>query len=185
MNISWVLSDTATLDPGIDLDQLKNLGALWGSWRTWRAFQTDNVVCHDQQKAAELIRRDFQTRCNFYMPDTMHASLDRPDGVRLYGGEFLHDVIRPEEVVALHLAATTSDIVLLLGWDLGELRANDDRLASHQAQHHRNMVHQALKTYDQVQWVVVDHAEPLAQNLTKLPNVITDTMDSVLKFADD
>lgn len=184
MNISWVLSDTATLDLKHDLEHMKRLGSLWGSWRTWRAFQTDNVVCHDQQKAAELIRRDFQTRCNFYVPDNIHANLDRPAGVRLYGGQFAHDVIRPEEVVALHLAATTSDIVLLLGWDLGELRPNDDRLATHQAQHHRNMVHQALKTYDKVQWVVVDHDVPLAPNLARLENVMPDGMDSVLKFAD-
>jgi hypothetical protein len=184
MNISWVLSDTATLDLSHDLEQMKRLGALWGSWRTWRAFQTDNVVCHDQQKAAELIRRDFQSRCNLYMPNTIHANLDRPQGVYLYGGEFAHDVIRPEEIVALHLAATTSDIVLLLGWDLGELKPNDDRLASHQAQHHRNMMHQALKTYDKVQWVVVDHPEPLAPNLARLENVIPDSMDSVLTFAD-
>lgn len=185
MNISWVLADTAQLDPAHDLDQMKRLGALWGSWRTWRAFQTDNVICHDQLKASELVRRDFQTRCNFYISERMHAALDRPDGVRLYGGEFLHDVIRPEEIVSLHLAATTSDIVLLLGWDLTDLRPNDDRLATHQAQHHRNMVHQALKTYDRVQWVVVDHPEPLAQNLSKLENIMPDSMESVLTFAKD
>lgn len=185
MNISWVLADTAQLDPAHDLEQMKRLGALWGSWRTWRAFQTDNVVCHDQLKAAELVQRDFQTRCNFYLSERIHAALDRPDGVRLYGGEFLHDVIRPEELVGLHLAATTSDIVLLLGWDLSDLRPNDDRLATHQAQHHRNMVHQALKTYDKVQWVVVDHPESLAEKLAQLDNVMTDSMDSVLNFASD
>lgn len=185
MNISWVLADDVTLDPVVDIADLKQLGAFWGSWRTWRAGQIDNVVCHDHAKAAELINREFQTRCNFYLPTDLHTSLGRPIGVNLYAGEFVHDVIRQEEIVALHLAAATNDIVLLLGWNLAELTPDPDRLTSHQIHHHRNLVYQAFKDYDQVQWVVVDHAGPLAKNLAKLPNVITDTLDSVLKFAGD
>jgi hypothetical protein len=53
--ISWVLSDDIDLDPTQDIDALKLVGPLWGSWRTWRACQTDNVICHDQIKVAEFI----------------------------------------------------------------------------------------------------------------------------------
>jgi hypothetical protein len=185
MKMSWVLADATELDPVYDIASLKKLGAFWGSWRTWRAYQTDHVICHDQQKAAELLRRNFQARCNFYLPSAMHVNLDRPEGVTLYAGEFVHDCTRQEEIVALHLAATTSDIVLLLGWDLTQLVVDEDRFAGHQAQHHRNLVTQALRDYDQVQWVVVDHPGELAPNLAKLDNVIVDTMDSVMKFAQD
>ena len=185
MNISWVLADSAVLDPTQSIEELKQLGSFWGSWRTWRAYQTDNVICHDQAKAAELIKRDFQTRCNFYIPNLVHTALERPAGVRLYAGDFVHDVIRQEEIVALHLAATTSDIVLLLGWDLTELKPDADRLKTNQMQHHRNLLYQALKDYNQIQWVVVDHTGPLAPNLMNLDNVTTDTMDAVLSLAGD
>jgi len=184
MNISWVIADSAELDPTQNIDTLKKLGPIWGSWRTWRAYQTDNVVCHNQAKADELVRRKFQERCNFYIPDSVNMSLGRPAGVRLYAGDFVHDVIRQEEIVAVHLAATTSDIVLLLGWDLTDLKPGSDRLGSTQLQHHRNLLHQAIKDYDQTQWVVVDHAEPLAPNLQILENLVTDTMDTVLTLAD-
>ena len=185
MNISWVIADSAELDPTQNIDALKKLGPIWGSWRTWRAYQTDNVICHNQIKADELVKRRFQERCNFYIPESVNVSLGRPGGVRLYAGDFVHDVIRQEEIVALHLAATTSDIVLLLGWNLTKLKSTSDKLESNQAQHHRNLFHQAVKDYAQTQWVVVDHAETLAPSLIALENLVTDTMDTVLALATD
>jgi hypothetical protein len=185
MNISWVLADSATADPAVDIAKLKQLGSFWGSWRTWRAWQTDNVICYDQSKADELIKRNFQNNCNFYIPNSVYTSLDRPDNVRLYEGEFVHDVDRQEEIVAIHLAATTSDIVLLYGFDLTELKPNPDRLLSHKAHHHRNHIRQAIKDFDQVQWVVVDHAGKLDPNLANLSNVVTDNLEIVLALEPD
>jgi len=178
--ISWVFSDSTNLDPTQDIEDLKKIGSSWGSWRTWRACQTDNVVCHDQTKAVELIKRNFQSRCNFYIPDSVYVSLDRPEGVRVYAGEFVHDVIRQEEIVTLHLAASTNDIVLLFGWDLTELTADNDKLLANQKLHHRNMVKQALINYDQVTWVIVDHPEPLDPSIARLDNVVTDILATVL-----
>lgn len=185
MNISWVLADSTPADPAVEVAELKRLGAFWGGWRTWRAWQTDNVICHDQSKAAELIKRNFQLNCNFYMPNSVYTSLDRPDGVRLYEGAFVHDVDRQEEIVAIHLAATTSDIVLLYGFDLTELESNPDRLLAHKAHHHRNHIRQAVKDFDQVQWVVVDHKGDLDPNLANLDNVVTDNLETVLALGPD
>lgn len=185
MNISWVLSDSVELDPTVDVAQLKNIGAFWGSWRTWRSYSTDNVICHDQAKAVELLKRNFQNYCNFYIPNSVYQSIDCPTGVKLYEGNFVHDVVRQEEIVSAHLAATTSDIVLLLGFDLSELVADPDRLKAHQAHHHRNLIRQAIKDYDTVQWVVVEHSGTLDPNLTNLPNISVDTLDNVLALAPD
>ena len=185
MNISWVLADSATADPTVDTTELKRLGAFWGSWRTWRAWQTDNVICHDQIKAAELIKRNFQNNCNFYIPNSVYTSLDRPNDVRLYEGAFVHDVERQEEIVAIHLAATTNDIVLLYGFDLTELKSDTDRLLAHKAHHHRNHIRQAIKDFAQVQWVIVDHFGELDPNLINLDNISTDTLQAVLSLGPD
>ena len=185
MNISWVLANAAEIDPTQSINALKRVGPIWGSWRTWRAYQTDNVICHDQAKAAELIKRNFQTQCNFHLPNSVYVALERPTGVRVYAGEFVHDVIRQEEIVAVHLAATTSDIVLLLGWDLSRLQPNPDKLLANQQQHHRNLLIQAIKDYNQIQWVIVDHAGDLDPNIAKLENVVTDTMQTVLTLVAD
>jgi len=185
MNISWVLADSVILDPTQDIDSLKNIGALWGNWCTWRSCQTDNVICHSQAKAAELVKREFQKHCNFYIPNSVYSSIGCPSGVRLYEGDFVHDVVRQEEIVAVHLAASTSDIVLLLGFDLIELSPDADRLKTHQALHHRNLIARAIKDYQQVQWVVVDHPGPLDPNIANLPNVVTDSLQAVLTLAPD
>lgn len=180
--ISWVLSDDINIDPTQDVDVLKVVGPLWGSWQTWRSCQTDNVICHDQIKAADFIQRNFQSKCNLYISDSTHSSLDRPEGVQVYAGEFVHDVIRQDEIVAMHLAATTSDIVVLLGWDLTEIEPGSDRFQNHQIRHHRNLTKQAFITYDHIQWVVADHPDKLDPDLTKLPNLVVDTLDNILSF---
>ena len=185
MNISWVLADSVILDPTQDIASLKDIGALWGSWCTWRAYQTDNVICHSQAKATELIKREFQKHCNFYIPNSVYSSIGQPSGIRLYEGDFVHDVVRQEEIVAMHLAASTSDIVLLLGFDLTKFSPNPDRLLANQAQHHRNLIRQAVKDYAHVQWVVVDHPDPLDPNLANLDNIVTDTLQAVLALATD
>lgn len=182
-SICWALSDSVSLTPTIDSNDLKKIGPIWGSWRTWRAYQTDNVICHDQVKAAELIQRDFQSRCNFFLPESVHVSLDRPSGVKIYAGEFVHDVIRQEEIVTLHLAATTSDIVIMLGWDLSKFEPVGDKLRNNQAQHHRNMIRQAFAIYDKVQWVIADHEGELDPEIAKLPNLVIDSLSGVLELA--
>ena len=94
----------------------------------------------------------------------------------------MHDVIHQEEIVAMHLAATTSDIVLLLGFDLSELSPDMDRLTAHRAHHHRAMIHQVIKDSEDKQWVIVDHAQALDPILITSPNIGTDSLSAVLNL---
>jgi hypothetical protein len=180
MNISWVLADTAVLDPTQELEPLKHIGAFWGSWRTWRAYQTDNVICHDLARADELLKRAFQAACNFYIPNSAYVSLNRPLGVQIYEGNFVHDLDRREEIVAMHLAASTSDIVLLVGFDFTEQPKNSDRLQEHQAQHHRGLAMQVIRDNPDVQWVLIDHPGNPHPVMADLPNLTQDTIAGVI-----
>jgi hypothetical protein len=182
MNINWVLANGYIPDPTINLDQLKSCGAFWGGWGTWRACGTDNVICHDPVKAQELIQRAFHAVCNFYIPNSIYVTLDRPTGVRLYEGEFVHDTPNHEEIVALHLTAGISDLVLLLGFDLSEAKPLSDRLEQHRATNYRNLIRQAMKDNAQTQWVLVDHDRPVGKDFEKLENLTQDTLENVLKF---
>ena len=180
MNISWVLADSATADPTLDMAELKRIGVFWGSWRTWRAWQTDHVICHDQYKANELITRNFQNNCNFYIPNSVYTSLGRPEGVQLYEGAFVHDIDGQEEIVALHLAASRSDIVLLLGFDFTEPIKIEDRLLEHRAHHYRSLVKQVINDNIQTQWVLVDHPGEIMENWDMLNNLTCDKLSNVL-----
>jgi hypothetical protein len=180
MKINWVLSTRTVLDPTIDIKQLKDIGSLWGSWITWRACQTDNVICHDLKKAQELVARDFQTKCNFYIPNSNYLTLDRPAGVKIYEGEFVHDIENHEDIVAMHLASAEADIVLLLGFDFTEPVKLDDRLAEHRAHNYRSLIKQAILSQNEKQWVLIDHPGPVMKDWNGLDNLTTDSLSNVL-----
>lgn len=181
MNISWVLSDTTILGPEIDIERLKQIGSFWGSWQTWRGCQTDNVVCNDLTKAGELLKRNFQKNCNFFIPNSAYQQLDRPTGVRLFEGTFSHDVDHQEDIVAMHLAAGASDVVLLLGFNLS--KATTEQLTNLRFRNYRGLIRQAIIDNPQIQWVLVDHPEPIIKEFTDLENFSTDTLDTVLNFS--
>jgi hypothetical protein len=183
MNINWVLADNTIMDPMADIEAMKKIGPLWGSWRTWRGCQTDNVICHDVDKAADLTARSFQSGCNFYIPNENFIILDRPDGVKLYEGKFV-DTVQPEEIIGMHLAASVSDIVLLLGFDWAEKAKTDDKLLGHRQHVYSTLVKHCIEDNPEVQWVLVDHPQPVMKMLSKLENLTKDTMSSALSLLD-
>ena len=180
MNISWVLSNNAEIDPTIEIKDLKRLGSFWGGWRTWRTCQTDNVVCHDSAKSAELIQREFYKICNLYIPNNVYTMLNRPAGVKLYHGDFAHDVDNQEDIVAMHLATTSSDIVLLLGFDFAEQPKLEDRLAQHRIANYQGLTKQVMIDNPNKQWVVVDHPKEFRKDLHSLPNLQRDSLSNIL-----
>jgi hypothetical protein len=182
MKVNWVLADDAVLDPAIQLDQLKDIGSLWGSWRGWRAYQTDNVICNELRKASELLQRQFNQLCNLYISNENYVLLDSPDRVRLYEGKFVHDLDHQDEIIALHLAASQSDIVLLLGFDWQQQPKHTDRLQEHRNINYRQLVKHVIMDNPDVQWVLVDHAPELTPELANLENLTQDTLENVIEL---
>ena len=179
MNINWVLANNIDLDPTVELSKIKNIGSLWGSWRTWRTCQTDNVVCHNGVKAKELIDKRFPTACNFYIPMAVFEALKNPKQVRSYGGDFNHDIHEQDEIVAMHLAATVSDVVLLLGfdWTARPLPADpEEKLLRH---NYINLVREAINGNPDTQWVLIDHPGEIMPELSQLSNLTQDTLSNV------
>lgn len=179
MRINWILADAYTPDPTVDLEKLKSIGSFWGGWRTWRACQTDNVICDDLSKGSELILREFHKTCNLYLPEKQYVALDRPKGVKLYQGKFEQEVDHADEIITMHLAASQSDILLLLGFDWQPQPKSSDVLTNHRQHVYRNLVKQLIKSNVEVQWVLVDHPRDLWQDLEGLENLSLDTLDNV------
>jgi hypothetical protein len=180
MNISWIISNQAQLDPTIEIGRLKELGSFWGGWQTWRACQTDNVICYDQSKSIDLVQRNFQNSCNLYIPNNVYLSLDRPSGINVYEGNFIHEVDNHEDIVAMHLAAVASNIILLLGFDFTEQPKHQDRLTEHKAHNYRSLTRQAIVGHPLIQWVVIDHPSELRKDLQDLANLGQDTLNNIL-----
>jgi hypothetical protein len=183
MNISWVFADTHSLDPTIDVDRIKNIGSTWGGWRTWRSCGTDNVICSELDKARELIKRNFQNCCNFYTPRKHYESLSRPTGVRLYDGDFDQATYGIEDIIAMHLAAVNSDVVLLLGFDLSTpVLPESDQLERHKILNRHGLIRSAISTNNVTQWVAIDHPKDLDRAYQVLPNLTCDQMENVIQL---
>jgi len=182
MRISWVFASGYQIDPGQDIEKFKLIGPTWGSWKTWRSCSTDNVVCHDLAKSQDLIKRAFQAVCNFYVPRRHYQDLSRPIGIKLYDGEFTHDVNDLEDIIAMHLAADTSDIVLLTGFDFSDQEKTPDRLTNHRIHNYHGLIRGVIGQRDLVQWVAVDHPKKLGDLYQNLPNLTCDTMENALQL---
>ena len=63
---------------------MRDLGVVWGPWKSWRLCQTDNVIVNEFEDAQTLLTRKFNDVCNFWTNEDNFAKLGRPDKVNLY-----------------------------------------------------------------------------------------------------
>jgi hypothetical protein len=181
VKISWVVAADHSLDPTVDVEQIKSVGPIWGSWRTWRSCGTDNVICHEQQKGRELLDRAFQAVCNFYIPRNLYEPLSRPVGVRLYDGDFDRELDHIEDIVALHLAGASSDIVLIVGFNWMLPEDITDRFERHKITNRHGLMRSVILSRAQTQWVAIDCAN-MDKSYQNLPNLTCDTMQNALQL---
>lgn len=182
IRVNWVFAEGYQLDPARNLDRIKSIGPTWGSWRTWRSCGTDNVICHDLGKAQELTARAFHAVCNFYVPRIHYTDINRPIGVRLYDGEFIHDVDHHEDIVAAHLVSVCSDIVLLVGFDFSPAEPSSDPYQQVKHRNYRGLMRSIINSDPAVQWVAIDHARLPEEAFRAIPNFTCDEFDKVLEL---
>jgi len=182
MRINWIFADGYQLDPTRDLEKIKGIGPAWGSWRTWRSCGTDNVICHDLSKARELTARAFQAVCNFYVPKRHYADLNRPIGVKLYEGDFMHELDNHEDIVAMHLVSACSDIVLLVGFDFTDIDQGQDPYQQLKKRNYHGLARSIINNDPAVQWVAVDHSALPSESFREISNFTCDEFDNVLKL---
>jgi hypothetical protein len=182
MKTSWVLCQTIRSDFA-DPAVIRTVGPAWGSWETWKEYKTDNVVCTDLNQAKTLIQRAFHAVANFYVPKDFYATLGRPTGLRLYDGEFKGAAIKNrDDIVALNLTASTSDIVLLLGFKLAPISSTADKLEKTYEEAYQYNIRGIIRDNPSVQFVLVNYEYDLAPVFTELENLTLDSLDSVVEL---
>jgi len=179
MEISWVLSEDYN-DPIVKSEQLKDIGSTWGSWKTWRSWSTDNVLCADNTKAQDLIKRAFHSVCNFYIPQKSYILLNRPTGVRVFEGDFPDDFTKQEDVIAIHLCSQ-SELVLCMGFNLQEVTETDPK-AKFLAKSYETAIRAVMKNNPNTQFVFIDHPGELDKSLKDLENISCDSYENVLQL---
>lgn len=177
MNIAWLFAENTLVPPATDIQAIKDVAPIWGSWRTQRGYQTDNVICCDPQQATQLVAQGYSSICNLFIPQTTYEQLDRPQRIQAFGGEFLHEVDSKDDVVGMHLVASTADIVLMIGFDFGEtVNPTESRI------NYLGLAAQVAKDHSKTQWVMVDHPKELAQTFENFENITCDSLQNVLQL---
>jgi hypothetical protein len=176
MNIAWLFAENTVLPPTTPVQAIKDLAPIWGSWRTQRGYQTDNVVCWDPGQAEKLSRQGYAKICNLYIPEKIYQQLNKPAGVRAFGGEFDFVVDSIDDIIATHLVASVADVILMVGFDLeSKTKSTPSR------NNYIGLLANAIESSGK-QWVVIDHHTDLAETIQKLPNITSDLLPNVLQL---
>jgi hypothetical protein len=179
MEVAWVLSEDYA-DPIVKPEQLKEVGTTWGSWKTWRSWSTDNVLCADNTKAQDLIKRAFHSVCNFYIHNNSYTALNRPAGVKVFDGDFPDEFSKQEDVISMHLCSQ-SELVLCLGFDLQEVTVTDTT-QKFLAKSYQAAIRSVVKNNPNTQFVFIDHPGELDKSFEKIENISCDTYENVLQL---
>ena len=176
MNIAWLFAENTVLPPTTPVQAIRDLAPIWGSWRTQRSYQSDNVVCWNPEQAEKLVRQGYAKTCNLYIPEVVYQKLDKPVGVRAFGGVFDFTVDSVDDIIATHLVASVADVILMVGFDLeAKTKPSAGR------NNYIGILAQAIAASGK-QWVIIDHHTDLAEPIQKLSNITRDLLPNVLQL---
>lgn len=184
MNISLIYAADFKPPEFFSKDQAKNIGPTWGSYKSWRHCDTDNVICNDAGKARELCQRAMHAVCNLYLPQKLFVTLDRHPGIKWYQGTFDDAVIDIEDIISMHLVAVHSDLVLCLGFDLSNPDVSLDQKTTHSMKNRLGLIRSCINQNSKTQWVFVDHNESFHSIFHNMANIDRDSLKNVLKLLD-
>lgn len=183
MEFCWVVAHNyvPSADP-LRLTTMRDLGVVWGPWKSWRLCQTDNVIVNEFEDAQTLLTRKFNDVCNFWTNEDNFAKLGRPDKVNLYRQLINPDLILKDDILALALAASRYKIVLVVGYDLSTLASSAPQLDKHNKKKWIAEIKKIIKTNSNTQFVFVDLPKSAMQDFSNLENFTNDTYDNILKL---
>ena len=176
MNVAWLFAENTLLPPTTPVQAIKDLAPIWGSWRTQRGYQTDNVVCWDPEQSEKLVQQGYAKICNLYIPEKIYEQLEKPNGVRAFGGDFNFAVDSVDDIIATHLVSSVADVILMVGFDLeAKTKPSPSRT------NYIGILAQAIESSGK-QWVIIDHHTDLAESIQKLANITRDLLPNVLQL---
>ena len=177
MNIAWLFAENTLLPPATDVQAIKNVAPIWGSWRTQRGYQTDNVICWDPAQATQLVAQGYGAICNLFVHQSVYDELGKPEGVRVFGGEFVHAVDSYDDVVGMHLVSSAADVILMVGFDFTESKTPTESRTNY-----LGLAAQVVRDHSKQQWVMIDHSTELAKSFAGMENITCDKMKNVLQL---
>jgi len=178
MKLRWVLSEE--IPNNLDISIVQDVAQIWGSWKTWKEYKTNNCICTDTAKAMDLLKHAFHALTNFYIMQDSYTKLGSPQNVKLFNGSFKNNNIsNKDDIVALNLATIDADIVLMSGFNFSPLLSSQDDISRMAREEYYFNIRELMKTNSNVQFVLIDYMQELASWAQELENLSFDNMNSV------
>lgn len=168
-----------------DIDTMKDLGAIWGSWASFQSCDTDNCIADDFSDARKLLDQGLNTKCNLWTHEDNFAMLERPEGLSIYKIGIDKDLIHRDDLVSMALTAARYDIVVCMGFDLDENGSVTDRLERHEHKRYLMAIKHIIKGFPDTQFVFVDLPSDATPDISDLPNFTCDNIQNVLQLLQD
>lgn len=167
MEFAWVLASHYVPSLTYDVDRIKNIAPIWGSWRTIELCGIDNAICHDHKLVSALVKNRVNQSCNLYVPK--HLQTDFPgDRLFYYDGSLDLDLDQVEDLISMFLTSSTSNIVLMLGFNLDQTDTP-----------FQYILYNLLRDTPKTQFVAVD-TELIDPKWLELSNLTRDSLENVL-----
>jgi hypothetical protein len=135
------------------------------------------VICWDPAQATQLVAQGYGAICNLFIHQSVYEQLEKPNGVRVFGGEFVHAVDSHDDVVGMHLVASAADVILMVGFDFVE-----PKTPTESRNNYLGLAAQVIQDHPKKQWVMIDHSTELAKPFAGQENITCDQMKNVLQL---
>jgi|ETNvirnome_6_100_1030635.scaffolds.fasta_scaffold06114_6 hypothetical protein len=196
MNIAWVLSQSITLkDASIDPKVMGDIGPIWGTWESWKEFQTDNVISTNIELSQQLVEKAFHAVCNLWVDEQHFEYIGSPKKVHT----FKHNIkghfgpagknFTPANIINLELASRAYDLLVVVGFDIYTPHSRTDLAVDGREvrdSKHRYLMQliKIIKKNPNVQYVFADvvPCKNVYKPFKQLENFTVDSNDNVVKF---
>lgn len=179
--ISWILDDNSNCRPSYNVEEMRQIGPLWGGLDTYREWYTDNVVSLDLNESRTFVSRNLHLNANLHVPQTHYGSLDRPKGIRLFEHGYTELFPRQNQLCSIMLLGGHHDILLLLQFKVNK-NLTGDKLWDHNEKVYIRELKAAIASFEDTQFVAIDSSDDIAEELKELPNFTCDSYENVLEL---
>lgn len=179
MRFNWVLSREFSTCEDQDWQRIQNCAPTW-SGSGPRQITAQNTICSNAAGCLQLLKSAAYQRTNLYVPHDFWQEQGQPAVVRVFQATPYPNIPDVDDIVALHLAAAHSDIVLMLGFDLCLKIGTIDAKTAKTLQEYHGLLRSLIVNTPETQFVAIDQPQILAPSYQGIPNLTCDTLQAVL-----
>lgn len=180
MRFNWVLASQYTHCDDIDWQRIQNCAPTWAALDSKRKLSAQNSVCSSGTACLAALESAAFNSTNLYVPHDFWQQQGRPGNVRAFQGTPYPNIAGVDDIIALHLAAAHSDIVLMLGFDFCLNTGPVDRRTAKSLQEYHGLLRSLIVNTPETQFVAIDQGQQLASPYQNIANLTCDTLQAVL-----